>query len=102
MKTVTCRTCVTFIETGNVFTDSWWKCWNGKEIREVRRMALRMAIPEYLGYCRDCGVFMRKKKYWKLNKLKTYVREVERPVPNDTGIQGVHNFPDKNIFEVQI
>lgn len=60
--------CITFIEVGNLFKEPFWKVWNGKKMRDVRKMALKMAIPEHLAYCRDCGVFMKLPKYQKMNK----------------------------------
>jgi len=66
-------TCIAFVETGNVFKDSWWKCWNGKKMRQHRMNGLNFKIPPHLAFCKDCGYFMnnsKSKKYWKINKLK--------------------------------
>ena len=67
-------TCIAFVEMGNVFTDSWWKCWNGKKMRQHRRNGFNFKIPPHLAFCRDCGYFMQhsrhKEKYWAMNKLK--------------------------------
>ena len=63
-------TCITFIEVGNVFHESWWKCWNGKKMRLHRMNAMDFKIPEHMAFCRDCGYFLNNSKndYWKLNK----------------------------------
>lgn len=65
-------TCITFFEVGNLFEEPFWKVWNGKKMRLIRKTALKMAIPEeHMAYCRDCGVMMRYPKYRKLN---TYLK----------------------------
>jgi len=66
-------TCITFFEVGNAFEESWWKIWNSKRMRLIRKTALKMAIPEeHMAYCRDCGVMMRYKKYRDLNIYKKH------------------------------
>lgn len=64
--------CITFIETGNAFKESFWKCWNGKKMRSVRKQALKMDIPHHLAYCRDCGVMMKLQKYKDMNTYKAH------------------------------
>ena len=64
--------CITFVETGNAFRQSFWSVWNGKKMRDVRKLALKMAIPPHLAYCRDCGVFMKEPKYRALNTYKAH------------------------------
>ena len=65
-------TCIAFREVGNVFTDSWWSCWNGLAMRRHRMEGLHFKIPPHLAFCKDCGYFMQNSKnnYWKVNKLK--------------------------------
>jgi MoaA/NifB/PqqE/SkfB family radical SAM enzyme len=61
-------TCITFYEVGNVFEQPFWKIWNGKKMRWIRKQGLKMAIPEELALCKNCGVFYRFDKYKKMNK----------------------------------
>jgi len=61
-------TCITFYEVGNVFEQPFWKIWNGKKMRWIRKQGLKMEIPENLALCRDCGTFYRYDKYKKKNK----------------------------------
>jgi len=61
-------TCITFFEVGNVFEQSFWKVWNGGKMRRHRNKGLSMSIDPDLADCRNCGYFMRKEKYRKLNK----------------------------------
>jgi MoaA/NifB/PqqE/SkfB family radical SAM enzyme len=67
-------TCIAFVETGNVFYESWWECWNGKRMREHRKKGFCFNIDPQLAFCRDCGYMMshgeNKERYWKQNKLK--------------------------------
>jgi MoaA/NifB/PqqE/SkfB family radical SAM enzyme len=65
-------TCITFFELGNAFEEPFWKIWNGKRMRLIRKQALKMAIPEHLADCRNCGVFMKLPKYQKLNTYKKH------------------------------
>ena len=61
-------TCITFFEVGNAFEEPFWKIWNGKRMRLIRKTALKMAIPEeHMAYCRDCGVMMKEPQYAILN-----------------------------------
>jgi hypothetical protein len=62
--------CITFKETSNVFNGSFWRAWNGKEMREIRRQALKMEIPPHLCDAKNCGVFMRLEKYQKMNRYE--------------------------------
>jgi len=62
--------CITFVEVGNAFKESFWKIWNGKKMRSIRKQALKMAIPKHLAYCRDCGVFMQLPKYKAMNNYE--------------------------------
>jgi MoaA/NifB/PqqE/SkfB family radical SAM enzyme len=61
-------TCITFFEVGNVFEQPFWKIWNGKKMRTIRKQALTMSIPKHLAQCTDCGVFHRFEKYKRMNK----------------------------------
>ncbi len=67
-------TCIAFVETGNVFEQSWWSCWNGKKMRRHRMQGFDMKIPPRMAFCQDCGYFLHnsrhKEEYWKMNKLK--------------------------------
>jgi len=65
-------TCITFFEVGNAFKEPFWKIWNGRKIRLIRKQALKMAIPEHLADCWNCGVFMQLPKYKELNVYKKY------------------------------
>jgi len=65
-------TCITFFEVGNVFEQPFWKIWNGKKMRKLRKQALKMEIPEHLADCRNCGVFMQLPKYQALNVYKKH------------------------------
>ena len=62
--------CITFIEVGNAFEQSFMSIWNGKKMRDVRKLALKMQIPDHLADCKNCGVFMRLPKYKAMNKYK--------------------------------
>lgn len=60
--------CITFFEVGNAFDEPFLKVWNGQRMRLIRKVALKMAIPdEHMAYCRDCGVMMKEERYAKLN-----------------------------------
>jgi MoaA/NifB/PqqE/SkfB family radical SAM enzyme len=63
-------TCITFFEIGNVFETPFWKLWNNKKMRTIRKQALKMAIPKHLAFCEDCGFFMRQEKYQKMNSYE--------------------------------
>ena len=65
-------TCITFFEVGNVFEHPFWKIWNGKKMRLIRRQALSMSIPRKFADCRNCGNFFRFEKYAKMNQLKEW------------------------------
>ena len=62
--------CITFIEVGNAFEQPFMSIWNGRRMREVRKLAMKMVIPEHLADCKNCGVFMRLPKYREMNKYK--------------------------------
>lgn len=63
-------TCIACYEAGNVFEEPFWKVWNSKEMRQVRKWALKMEIPKKYADCRNCGYFMRLPKYQAMNKYK--------------------------------
>jgi len=63
-------TCIACYEAGNVFEEPFWKVWNSKEMRQIRKWALKMAIPKKYADCRNCGYFMRLPKYQVMNKYK--------------------------------
>lgn len=65
-------TCITFFEVGNVFEQPFWKIWNGKRMRLIRKQALKMEIPEHLADCRNCGVFVKYPKYKAMNTYKSH------------------------------
>ncbi len=65
-------TCITFFEVGNAFKQPFWKIWNGKKMRLIRRQALKMAIPGHLADCRNCGVFVKEPKYKAMNTYKKH------------------------------
>ena len=65
-------TCITFFEVGNVFEEPFWKIWNGKRMRKIRKQALRMAIPVHLADCLNCGYFTKLEKYKVLNHYKKH------------------------------
>lgn len=65
-------TCITFFEVGNVFEKPFWKVWNGKKMRLIRKQALKMAIPKHLADCLNCGYFTRLPKYRAMNNYKNH------------------------------
>jgi len=65
-------TCITFFELGNVFEKPFWKIWNGKRMRLIRKQALKMEIPKHLADCRNCGVFMQLPKYRAMNVYRKH------------------------------
>lgn len=65
-------TCITFFEVGNVFQQSFWRVWNGKKMRLIRKQAMKMAIPQHLADCKNCGYFTRLPKYKAMNKYKNF------------------------------
>lgn len=63
-------TCITCYEVGNLFEQSFFRVWNGKRMRTIRKQAMKMAVPKDYADCLNCGYFMRLKKYRAMNKYK--------------------------------